>query len=72
MQGVEKNNSIGHFAVLAGLWFINLLIVVFGSPFLIFKKIRNIFLRTSKTPPSKTKTKSEAAQYFPCRIDSKL
>jgi hypothetical protein len=46
--------------------------VVFGSPFLIFKKIRNIFLRTSKTPPSKTKTKSEAAQYFPCRIDSKL
>jgi len=70
MHGVQNRNSIGHFSVLAALWFINALILIFGFPFLIYKKAVEIFLKTSKKPKSETNPKS--ARYFPCRIDSKL
>lgn len=68
MKGVEKRNSISHLAVLTGLWLINLLILIFGFPFLIFKKLQEIYFQTNKKSRSETKPKS--ARFFPCRIDS--
>lgn len=65
MEGAEKRNSFGHTAVLAGLWFINLLILIFGLPFLIFKKVQELFAQINKK--SRPETKSETARYFPCR-----
>jgi hypothetical protein len=72
MKVVEKRNSIGHLAVLTALWFINILIVIFSSPFLIYKKVRQIFLKTEKTSIQNTQTSPEPARYVPCGIDSKL
>ena len=70
MKSTEKRNSIGHLSVLAGLWFINILILIFGFPFLIYKKVKEIFFKTShKHPPEK---KSKSSQYFPCEINSKF
>jgi len=68
MQGVKNRNTIGHLAVLTGLWFINLLILIFGFPFLIFKKLQEIYFQRNKN--SFTETKPKSARYFPCRIDS--
>ncbi len=68
MQDAEKRNSIGHLAVLTGLWLINILILIFGFPFLIFKKLQEIYFQTNKNFRQETKPKS--ARYFPCRIDS--
>jgi hypothetical protein len=68
MQSAEKRNSIGHLSVLTGLWFINILILIFGFPFLIYKKAKEIYFGTNKNPRQETKPKS--ASYFPCRMDS--
>jgi hypothetical protein len=68
MQDTEKRSSIGHLAVLTGLWLINLLILIFGFPFLILKKLRELYSETNKNPRRETKPKS--ARYFPCRMDS--
>ncbi len=70
MQYLEKSNSIGHIAALAVLWFINILIVVFAMPFLIYKTIRGLFSKSSKNPPSQIKTQEKPSRYFPCRMDS--
>jgi hypothetical protein len=68
----EKSSSIGHFAVLSILWIVNILIVIFGLPFLLFKKLQEIFLKTAKKSQPKITEKPKSAQYFPCRIDSKF
>jgi len=68
MQSAEKRNSIGQLAVLTSLWLINILILIFGFPFLIFKKLQEIYFQTNKNSSSETKLK--AARYFPCRMDS--
>ena len=70
MQDSEKSNSAGHFAALAGLWFINILIVIFTMPFLIYKTIRDLFIKPPKIAPSEIKTQEKSSRYFPCRIDS--
>lgn len=69
MQDFEKSNSIVHFAALAGLWLVNILIVIFTMPFLIYKTIRDIFTKSSKHSPSQIKPKQESSRFFPCRID---
>ena len=63
----EKSSSITHLSVLAGLWLVNILIVIFGSPFLIYKKIKGIFLKAVKKTPPNTAAEPKSAQYFPCR-----
>jgi hypothetical protein len=70
MQSEEKGNSFGHLAVLAGLWFINILILIFGLPFLIYKKVKTTLFKPAKKPQRAEKSKS--AQYLPYGIDSKL
>ena len=65
MLAYEKNNSIGVFGVLAGLWAINILILIFGSPFLLFKKARELFLKPAKKPPAKPAENPNSPQYFP-------
>jgi hypothetical protein len=72
MQVVQNRNSIGHLSVLTALWFINILIVIFGAPFLIFKKAQEVILKTFTNSGQKEKTKQKSARYFPCRIDSKF
>lgn len=62
----ENRNSVGHFAVLAGLWFINILIVIFSSPFLIYKKLKETFFKKSKHPAPGIETKQKSPRYFPC------
>lgn len=69
MQDLENKNSIAHFAALAGLWFINILIVVFAMPFLLYKTIRDAFSKSAKRPPSQVKSQQKPSRYFPCRID---
>jgi hypothetical protein len=54
MQDAEKGNSISHLAVLTAIWSINVLIVIFGFPFLIYKKLKEIFLKTTRHPRSET------------------
>jgi hypothetical protein len=68
MQDTEKTNSIGHLSVLTVLWIINILILIFGFPFLIYKKVREMYAETNKNRPKESKAKSRA--YFPCRMDS--
>ncbi len=70
MQNEENKNSIVHIAVLAGLWFINILIVIFSSPFLIYKKLMEIFFKKAKNSQPQIEAEKTAAQYFPCRSDS--
>jgi hypothetical protein len=72
MQVIQKRNSISHLLVLTAIWFINILVVIFGSPFLIYKKAREIFLKTAKNSKPEVQTKQKPARYFPCRIDSKM
>jgi hypothetical protein len=72
MFAYEKSSSIGHILVLAGLWFVNILIVIFGSPFLLFKKTQELFFKATKKSQPKSATNQKSAQYFPCRIDSNL
>ena len=72
MQGLEKRNSIGHFLVSASLWFINILIVIFGSPFLIYKVLKKIFFKSAKKPQPENKPNPDSTQYVPYRIDSKF
>ena len=72
MFAYEKSGSIGHILVLAGLWLVNILIVIFGSPFLLFKKMQELFFKATKKSQPKSATNQNSAQYFPCRIDSKL
>ena len=72
MLDYEKNSSIGQHSVLAALWFINILIVVFGAPFLIYKKLAGIFIKPVKKVEPKPDKNAKSAQYFPCRVDSKL
>jgi Tfp pilus assembly protein PilO len=67
MKGVKNNGSISYSLVLAGIWLINILIVLFGFPFLIYKKIQEIYVKATKNSRQKIKTKSKAARYFPCR-----
>ena len=67
MFAYEKGNSMGRFAVLAGLWFINILILIFGSPFLIFKKAQRLFSKPAKKPLPNTADQKKSTQYFPCR-----
>jgi hypothetical protein len=69
MQNTKKRNSIGHLSVLTGLWFINILILIFGLPFLIYKKLREIFSEPNKNLQQVTK-KTKSTPYFPCRMDS--
>lgn len=72
MQSIEKRFSIGHFLVLTGLWVINILILVFGFPFLVFKKIQEVFFKTTKNNRLEAKQSSKSARYFPRQVDSKL
>jgi hypothetical protein len=72
MQGVQNKNSIGHLSVLTALWFINILVLIFGSPFLIYKKTRGFFSRTTKRSKPEENLKQKSTRYFPCRIDSNL
>ena len=72
MQGLEKRNSISHFLVSAGLWFINILIVIFGSPFLIYKVLKKIFFKSAKKPHPQNESNPTSTQYFPNRMDSKF
>ena len=72
MQGLEKKYSIGHFSVLAIIWFINVLIVIFGSPFLVYKKLQKIFFKSAKKPLPENKPNAESTQYVPHRINSKF
>jgi len=67
MQNGEKRNSIGHLSVLTGLWAINLTILFFGIPFLIYKKLQESYIASKKKSSQKTKAKS--ARYFPCHMD---
>jgi len=67
MQSTKQKNSIGHLSVLTGLWVINILILIFGFPFLIYKKVKEMFSGTNKNFGQETKPKS--AGYFPCRMD---
>jgi hypothetical protein len=72
MQGAGKSNSFGHLAVLAGLWSINILIVIFGAPFLVYKKLRAaLFKKTKNSAIAKTEPES-APEYYPCEINSKF
>jgi hypothetical protein len=70
MQNLKKRDSIVHLSVLAALWSVNILIVIFASPFLIYKKLRETFFKTPKSVPQTQTQKSRS--YFPCRIDSKF
>jgi len=65
----EKGSSIGHSLVLFVLWFVNILILIFGAPFLVFKKMRNVFFKTAQKSQTKIAAKPESARYFPCRVD---
>jgi hypothetical protein len=49
MKGVKNNSSISPTLILTGIWFINTLIVIFGLPFLIYKKVQEIYSDNSKT-----------------------
>jgi len=69
MQSVEKRNIFANLSVLAILWVINLLIVIFGSPFLIYHKVRGIFVKPLKFTPQENPPKTKPARYFPCHID---
>lgn len=66
MESQKKGNSIAHFAVSAGLWFINILIVIFISPFLIYKKLKETFFKKAKNPAPNIETKQKSPRYFPC------
>jgi len=63
----NKGSSIGHFAVWAGLWSINILIVIFGSPFLIYKKLRAAFAKSGKNSQPDGEAKKNPTRYFPCK-----
>jgi hypothetical protein len=65
----EKDSSIGHSLVLILLWFVNILILIFGAPFLIFKKMRDVFFKSAPKSQPKIAAKPESAPYFPCRVD---
>jgi hypothetical protein len=65
MLQYEKNNSIGLFLIYAGLWAINLLILIFSMPFLLFKKMREIFAKPSKKPQNNSAENPNSANYFP-------
>jgi len=67
MQKYEKNNSIGVFLVLAGLWAINILILIFGFPFLLFKKAQEIFTKSAKKPLKDSAENPNSPPYAPCR-----
>jgi len=69
MQNEGKRHSFGHLSILAGLWFINILILIFGLPFLIYKKVKETFFKPAKKPLPAEKSKS--AQYHPYGINSK-
>jgi hypothetical protein len=66
MRNVEKRSLIARFSVLTGLWAINLLIVIFGFPFLIYKKVRDIFIKPVRIAPTEKEPSSKSSQYFPC------
>lgn len=72
MKNEAKRSSFAPLAVLGGLWFINILIVIFGSPFLIYKKIKDLFVKPVKIAPAQTGPNSEKPAYFSPSIDSKL
>lgn len=60
-----KDQRNGFSIVLAGLWFINLLILIFGFPFLIFKKLQEVFSNDSgKIQSSKD---ARPTRRLPCR-----
>ncbi len=74
MQDQKNRSSIAHLVVFAGLWFINTLIVIFGLPFLAYKKMREICSDQSKKQTQAPKIKSESHQtaYLQRQMDSKL
>lgn len=61
----EKNNSIGLFLIFAGLWAVNILILIFGLPFLLFKKVQEIFTKSAKKPQNNSTENPNSGQYFP-------
>ena len=63
----KKNNSTGLFLVLAGLWAINILILFFGFPFLVFKKAQEIFTKSAYKSQKNSAENPKSARYFPCR-----
>ncbi|HEY8561438.1 MAG TPA: hypothetical protein VIL74_13770 [Pyrinomonadaceae bacterium] len=67
MMEKEKSKAIGHFTVLAGLWFVNILIVIFGMPFIVFNKAREKFTKSAKKSLPKTAAETESTHYFPCQ-----
>ena len=69
MQDSENKNSIGHFAALAGLWLINILIVVSATPFFIYRALRRITTKSSKNAASQINTPEKSTRYFPCSIE---
>jgi hypothetical protein len=74
MQGITKKSSISHRLVLTGIWIINLLIVLFGLPFLLYKKVVEFCSNRSnkiKDQPNK-KINSKAGGYLHQQIDPKM
>jgi len=69
MKEAKNKRAFSSILILSGLWFINILIVVFGLPFLIINKIREFSAAKSKR--SETREAKKAASYLPCRINSK-
>ena len=67
-----KNNSKSHFTVLAVLWLVNILILIFGLPFLFFKKMRELFRKPAKNSLPETAAQTSSSQYFSPQINSKL
>lgn len=72
MMDKKPGSSIGHLLVLTGLWFINLLIVLFGFPFLIYKKIKDFCFDKSNKKEQPPTHKPKPTTYFQRQIDSKL
>jgi hypothetical protein len=71
MKAVKTNRAVISTLILAGLWFINILIVIFGLPFLIVNKIKGLFTgKTDKFAPREEEANSAA--YLPRQINSKL
>lgn len=74
MKGAANNKSISSALILGGLWFINILIVLFGFPFLIYKKIQELL---TKNPPKfemevKKDTNPKSNSYAPRHSNSKF
>lgn len=70
MKAVKNNHAVSSALILLGLWTINILIVIFSSPFLIYNKIKALL--TGSNDQLQIQQSNSSTAYLPRQIDSKL